>query len=328
MDVPSVRRKLLASLALVSPALIWSAYVGVRRAAMTFLYRPVALPEKQVLRDIQYHSGSKDKKHRLDFFIPEGSDWPIMIFVHGGGLDSGDKSLRVGGDDVYANIGRFYASEGIGVAVINYRLQPRVTWREQVDDVARATAWVFANAQEFGGDPNRLFIAGHSAGAHLATRIALDPKPLARFDLSPCILNGVIAVSGAGFDLADEQTYRLGQKLRRYERCFRCGDPTDQWKKEASPITYAACGAPPFLLLYAEGESKSLQRQSQLLYEVLQEKEIPSELVVVPKQNHSRIVLTLSRSDKTSGPAILRFIRETPDRQPISPEQLDLAACG
>ena len=328
MDTPLVRRKLLTSLALVSPGLIWSAYLAVRRAAMALLYKPAALPESQVLRDIQYHAHSNDKKHRLDLFIPDGSDWPIMIFVHGGGLASGDKSLRVGGDDVYGNIGRFYASEGIGVAVINYRLQPGVSWREQVDDVARATAWIFANAEEYGGDPNRIFIAGHSAGAHLAARIALDSKALGQFGLSPCILSGIIAVSGAGFDLADEQTYELGHKLRRYEARFRCGDPTDNWKKEASPIAYVACGAPPFLILYADRESKSLQRQSQLLHQALQQKEIPSQLLVVPKQNHSRIVLTLSRSDKTSAPAILRFIRETPGRQPIDRQPLDLAACG
>src|SRR5437762_2655167 len=230
MDTPFVRRKLLTSLALVSPGLIWSAYLGVRRAGMALLYKPVALPERQVLRDISYHTESQDKKHRLDLFIPDGTDWPIMIFVHGGGLASGDKSLRVGGDDVYGNIGRFYASEGIGVAVINYRLQPRVTWREQIEDVARATAWVFANAEEYGGDPNRLFIAGHSAGAHLAARTALDSKALGQFGFSPCIINGAIAVSGAGFDLADEQTYQLGHKLRRYAARFRCGDPTDDWK--------------------------------------------------------------------------------------------------
>jgi len=189
MDTPFVRRKLLTSLALVSPGLIWSAYLAVRRAAMALLYKPAALPESQVLRDIQYHSDSNDKKHRLDLFIPHGNDWPIMIFVHGGGLASGDKSLRVGGDDVYGNIGRFYASEGIGVAVINYRLQSRVTWREQVGDAARSTARIFANAQAYGGDPNLLFIAGHSAGAHLAARSALDPKPLGQGGPSRRILN-------------------------------------------------------------------------------------------------------------------------------------------
>ena len=311
MDAPLARRKLVASLVLMSPGLLYSAYLAMRRAGMAVLYKPVPLPDKQILRDISYRDDSADSKHRLDLFVPETSNWPILIFVHGGALNSGDKCLRVGGNDVYGNIGRFYASQGIGVGVINYRLQPAVTWREQVIDVAQATAWIFANAARYGGDASRLFLGGHSAGAHLVTRVALDPEPLKGFGLSPTILSGVIAVSGAGYDLADQQTYTLRHRFRPYETRFRCGDPTDNWKREASPINYAAPGAPPFLILYAERETKSLQRQSQLLHETLQRNQIESELVVVPRQSHCRIVLTLSRPDKTSGAAILRFIERT-----------------
>jgi len=277
---------------------------------MAVLYKPSSLPQKQVLRDLPYQPDSEDPKHRLDLFVPDGQNWPTLIFVHGGGLDSGDKCLRVSGEDVYGNIGRFFASQGIGVAVINYRLQPQVTWHEQVRDVAQAVAWVFRNIEHYGGKRSRLFLGGHSAGAHLSARVALDSQPLTKLGLSPCILSGVIAVSGAGYDLADNQTYELGQKLRKYEARFRCGDRTDTWRKEASPISHASCGAPPFLILYAEKETKSLHRQSQLLHEALRQKGVQSEVVVVPRQNHCRIVLTLSRPDKTSAPAILRFIQE------------------
>ncbi|MDP3130995.1 MAG: alpha/beta hydrolase, partial [Bacillota bacterium] len=69
----------------------------------------------------------------------------MIIFVHGGNWDSGDKNYRAGGADVYANIGRFYAARGIGVAVINYRPQPVVAWPAQVDDVRAAVTWVRAN---------------------------------------------------------------------------------------------------------------------------------------------------------------------------------------
>ncbi len=212
--------------------------------------------------------------------------------------------------DVYGNIGRFFASQGIGVAIINYRLQPHVTWREQVQDVAQATAWVFRNIENYGGNGAHLFLGGHSAGAHLSARVALDSQPLTKLGLSPCILGGVIAVSGAGYDLADDQTYELGQKLRKYEARFCCGDRTDTWKKEASPISYTSCCAPPFLILYAEKETKSLRRQSHLLHNALRQHGAQSQVVVVPRQNHCRIVLTLSRPDKTSAPAIMRFIRE------------------
>ena len=110
--------------------------------------------------------------------------------------------------------------------------------------------------------------------------------------------------------MCDAQTYELGHKLRDYEARFRCGDATESWKTMASPVHCVSRGAPPFLILYAEEEHKSLQRQSQLLHEALQRNKIPSELVAVPGQNHCRMVLTLSRPDRTSGPAILRFIRE------------------
>src|SRR6266850_1249560 len=185
MESANARRRLLASLVLVSPGILWSAYVALRRAGMAVLYKSATLEKGQVFIDVPYREGSTDRKHRLDLFLPQGTQWPMLIFVHGGGLASGDKSFRVAGEDVYGNVGRFYASQGIGVAVINYRLQPKVTWREQVDDVAHATAWVAANLGLYGADTSRIFIGGHSAGAHLAARIALDPKRLAQVGLSP-----------------------------------------------------------------------------------------------------------------------------------------------
>ena len=308
MNTLTNRRKNLTPWLLMAPGLLFSCYVALRRAGMAVLYKAVAFEEEQVRRDICYREGSGDEKHRLDIYLPAGADFPVLIFIHGGGLASGDKGLRVSGADVYGNIGRFYASQGIGVAVINYRLQPKATWREQVEDVAHATSWVYSNLATYGADRSQLFIGGHSAGAHLATRVALDHKPLSELGLSPDILSGVIAVSGAGYDLADEKTYELGAKRLHYESRFRCGDCTDGWKREASPISHVQPTAPPFLIIYAEGEYKSLQRQSQLLHEALQQNQVPSQLVVVPGQSHCRIVLTLSRPDRTSAPAILQFI--------------------
>jgi len=308
---------MVASLLLMGPGLILSGYVAVRRAGMAVLYRPISLPDQQVRHDISYIEGSTDEKHRLDLFLPQGTNWPVLIFVHGGGLTSGDKSLHVFVADVYGNIGRCFAAAGIGVAVINYRLQPHVTWRQQVEDVASATAWVYSHLRLYGADTGRLFIGGHSAGAHLSARVALDPKALGRVGLSPETLSGVIAVCGAAFDLCDNQTYRFCHRLRQYEQRFRCDDPTEAWKTEASPIRFAAAGAPPFLVMYPEGESKSLQRQSQLLHEALRRNDVPSELLVVPGEGHCRMVLALSRPDKIAVQAVRRFI-ENPC-QPVAP---------
>jgi acetyl esterase/lipase len=293
----------------MSPALVYSTYWAVRRAGVAFLYKPAPLGDCQIVPDINYCSDCNGEKHRLDLYLPPGRDWPILIFVHGGALISGDKCLRVCGADVYGNIGRFYASRGIGVALINYRLQPKVTWREQVDDVARATSWIYTHAQNHGADCSRLFIGGHSAGAQLAARVALDANALGQHGLSPAILKGVIAVSGAAFDLTDTQTYELGRNLHLYESRFRCGDPTDNWKVEASPMSFVTPSAPPFLIMYCKGETRALQRQSELFYAALRRNQIQTELVVMPGENHCRIVLALSRADKMAAPAILNFIQ-------------------
>jgi acetyl esterase/lipase len=311
MGSPNGDRGALGSVLWATPAFLLGMYIGVRRAGMAVLYNRVEWPEERILRDLPYRGDSPDPKHHLDLFLPEGDNWPVMVFIHGGGLNSGDKALRVCGKDVYGNIGRFYASQGIGVAIINYRLQPKVTWREQVDDAAQAVAWVYAHAARYGANTSRFFIAGHSAGAYLAARLALDPNPLRGLGLSPDIISGVVAASGAALDLTDSKTYQLGQKAWHYAARFRCGDTTDQWKKEASPVWCAAPGAPPFLIVSAERECEGLQRQSQLLHAALQRNNIPSQIVMVPGQNHCRLVLALSRADKPAAEAVLRFIRKT-----------------
>jgi acetyl esterase/lipase len=283
----------------------------IERIAIPFLYEKAELPESQVVRDLTYWEGTdRDaKKHRLDLFLPTGTHWPVLLFTHGGGWTEGDKGLRVGGADVYGNIGRFFAAHGVGTAVINYRLLPDVTWRDQLQDVARAVAWVHSHIREYGGDPDRLFLAGHSAGSQLVTRVALDPAPLQKLNRSSAIICGVAAVSGAGLDLADAKTYELGADPAYYERRFRDRGPLDhQWQQEASPVSFVDASDPPFLILYAEGESEALHRQSRRLNEALALAGVDSQVVIVPGESHSRMVLTLSHPNKTAAPAVLAFI--------------------
>lgn len=278
----------------------------VEHVGIALLYQRAPLPDAQVKYDVPYVEHSSLAKQRLDLFLPTGTNWPVFVFVHGGNWDAGDKGLRVGGADVYGNIGRFYTARGIGVAVINYRLQPTVHWREQVKDVSAATAWVYAHIAQYGGDANQIFLGGHSAGAQLSCHAAL---------LSPSMISGVISVSGAGLDIADEKTYELGAKRAYYAARFGDNGPREIWQREASPITYVTSNTPPFLILYAGGETKALQRQSQRLSEVLEREQVPYRLVVVPGQSHERMVLTLSRPDRTSANAILDFIRETTQKK-------------
>lgn len=298
-----MRAAALSWLGAAGAALSLAACAPVTWVGMKFLYREAEIPPAQIHRDLCYVSDSEcGEKRRLDLYRPSAAEWPVIVFVHGGGWTEGDKRLTVAGDDVYGNIGRFYAGRGIGVAVINYRLMPEVGWKEQVEDVRRAVGWVRDRVAAYGGNPEQIFLMGHSAGAHLASLAALE----IRKDM-PNVL-GVVAVSGAALDLTDQVTYDLGEDIRYYEKRFKGADETDEWKTVASPLSRVSAEAPPFLLLYAGGESKGLQRQTRRLAEALERTGVPTRLVVVPGESHSRIVLTLSRPDKTAGPAIIDFV--------------------
>jgi acetyl esterase/lipase len=284
---------------------------AVTRVGVHFLYRRADLPAEQVVRDVCYAEGGDHgtDQQRLDLYLPAaGHDWPLLVFIHGGGWDSGDKNLRAGGADVYANIGRYFATQGVCTAVINYRLQPAVDWRAQVTDVGEAVHWLHEHGGAYGGNGEHIFLMGHSAGGYLAAFVGLTASAA-----DSSAIRGVISVSGAGLDLTDSLTYALGEDPRYYAKRFQRGDTTGAWRRRASPVTYVHRGAPPFLILYAGGENVKLHRQARCLAEALARAGVEHEVVVVPGESHARIVLTLSRPDRTAVPAILAFIRAHAD---------------
>jgi acetyl esterase/lipase len=293
----------------------------VQRVGIAWLYREASHPEALTELDVPYvtrSDGAVDSpKHRLDLYWPDpgasgrdpgaGRGWPVLVFVHGGGWTRGDRAQEAGGADVFRNIGRFFASRGVGAAVISYRLQPEATWTEQVADVGRAVGFVRDRVDARGGQPDAIFLAGHSAGAHLAARFALDPAERARAGAEVC---GLILVSGAAYDLADAETYTHGADRGWFEERFRAGDA--DWERRASVVPLVRADSPAALVLYASGEPAKLRRQSDLLVAAYREAGASVRQVVVPGEDHERIVLTLSRDDKTAGPAMLDFVRQAP----------------
>ena len=294
----------------------------VRSVGVDLFYDEADLPAENVRRDLAYVADG-DPKHRLNLFLPLADSvrqrpWPVVVFVHGGGWDSGDRDFTYGGVDLYNNVGRFFASRGIGAAVVSYRLLPGVRWPAQVEDVAEAVAYVHREVGTYGGDPDALFLMGHSAGAQLASRVALDPAPLDRAGVSQAVVCGVVPVSGAALDLADRATYtEAGADFSYYAKRFSPSrepvptappEPFD-WQREASPVTYASPGDPPFLVVYADGEGPVFQRQAEVLDAALETASVPSEVVVMPASRHSLGVPNLSRDDRVVGPAALAFVR-------------------
>lgn len=274
-------------------------------------YSEVKLPASQIVKDIPYWDSPEADplKNRLDLYLPEGKKWPTLVFVHGGGWRKGDKEYKFVGADVYGNIGRYFASLGIGTAVISYRLMPKVDWRSQVLDVARAVHWVHENIARYGGNPQALFVAGHSSGAQLTVRISLDPAPLGSLGDSTQIICGMIPVSGAGYDLTDHETYEFAQKKGVLEKIFYRGNLPEGLRTQLSSIQFVSAQAPPSLILSAGHDPKELRHESKMLFQALNDAGAKTQLLSVPGAGHKTMVFALSHPDSLPTATIRVFLK-------------------
>ncbi|MGV6813869.1 MAG: alpha/beta hydrolase [Phycisphaerales bacterium] len=208
-------------------------------------------------KDIQYIRRKWTRKSltSLDVYQPvpeDGSDptypvaRPILLFIHGGGWMIGDKKRIEHKAEMALRNGWIYVS-------INYRLSPRVKHPEHSRDAAAAIAYIHDHAHEFGGDPNKIVIMGHSAGAHIAAIVASDEDLLGEYGMQPSDLNGVVLLDGAGYDIPNQMNSPLlrGQGKKMYENAFGT-DPT-KWAK-ASPTLQAKPGddLPPLLAIHID----------------------------------------------------------------------------
>jgi acetyl esterase/lipase len=141
-----------------------------------------------VERDLAYGA---DARQKLDLYVPDRltAAAPVLLFFYGGSWKSGSKSL-------YRAFGQAFASQGMIVAVADYRLYPQVRYPAFLQDGALAFAWLHRHAAEHGGDPGRLFLAGHSAGAYIAVMLAADTSYLREVGAGPGQIRGVIGLAG------------------------------------------------------------------------------------------------------------------------------------
>ncbi|MGI4848439.1 MAG: alpha/beta hydrolase [Janthinobacterium lividum] len=132
-----------------------------------------------------------DARDRLDVYTPAGQTRPapVVVFFYGGNWNSGER-----GD--YAFVGQALASRGIVAVIADYRLYPQVRYPDFLTDSAKAVAWAVREVKNYGGDPQQLFVMGHSAGGYNAAMVALDERLLAAQGLSPAVLRGWIGLAG------------------------------------------------------------------------------------------------------------------------------------
>lgn len=257
-------------------------------------------------RDLRYYekADAHPRKHLLDLYLPSGiQSFPLAVFVHGGSWSRGDKDDREG---VYGILGRRLAERGTGIAVINYRLSPQVRHPEHARDVARALAWIHRHSEQYGWNPNALFLVGHSAGGHLSSLVAVDPVYLREQNLRPTIIRGVIALSGV-YDLT--LTGVTGQFL--YEPVFTT---VPEKLKSASPALQVKTRPAPFLLLYAEKDYLSAPFQAHHFKKALRSAGGDVSTKLIRGRNHINIVAGLMEKGDEVQEKVLDFIRHGRNR--------------
>ena len=172
-------------------------------------------------------------RHRLDIYSPArtaaAAPAPAVVFFYGGGWEEGDRGI-------YRFVGAALAARGILTLVPDYRLYPEVRFPAFMEDAAAAVAWARSFLITLGGDPGRLFLMGHSAGAQIATLLALDPSYLRAAGMAGGRLAGVIGLAGP-YDFLPLRSPTL-------KAIF---GPEAAWPV-SQPITYASAAAPPMLL--------------------------------------------------------------------------------
>jgi acetyl esterase/lipase len=220
-----------------------------------------------------------DPRHRLDVYVPEGppcSDRAVVVFWHGGRWREGDKAD-------YRFVGAALAAECGYIAVIaNYRRYPQVKMPGFMDDAAQAALWAAAHARDFGGAGERLYLMGHSAGAHLAALLSLDPRYFAACGRAAPRVAGMIGLSGP-YDflpLLDADVQDM------------FGPP--QIYPQSQPINYVRAGAPPMLLIQGLKDDTVRPKNAINLAAALGTLGVPVTLQLYPNVSHSDTVAALT----------------------------------
>lgn len=300
---------------------------------------PTATFDVLEVRDVAYKSGLADPfRHRLDMYLPKDKkNFPVVVLVHGGSWTMGDNRCC----GLYSSVGQFLASQGIGVVMPNYRLSPAVKHPEHAKDIARAVAWTRANIGKHGGDPQRLYLAGHSAGGHLVALLGTDETYLRAAGMKTADIKGVIAISGVYRIPLGETWFSIGgsgSRAARFEQVFPFrGDTPPTFKNQlaflpgvpvqseifapvfgntprecdlASPVAHVRKGIPPVLILVAEHDLPSLSEMASEFHQALLRHGCEVKLLKIAKRNHHSLMFSVIRRDDPAAHAIVQFIRK------------------
>lgn len=250
------------------------------------------------------------ERHVLDIYTfgkTEENGLPVMFWIHGGGWQAGDKS------DV-ALKPKVLIERGFVFVSTNYRLLPDVEMDVLIRDVAQSLGWVQRNISEYGGDPKRIFVGGHSAGAQLAALLCIDDRYLKEAGVSFDNLKGCVPVDGDTYDIpkiimtAEHRQTLYGGKMFTFGHRQKFGNDPEK-HIDFSAVTHVAKdkGIPPFLLLYFSGNPDT-RAQAHRLESVLKENGIQALAYGKQDTNHSQLNDDLGKPDDPATQEFFKFL--------------------
>ncbi|WP_137870145.1 alpha/beta hydrolase [Sphingopyxis sp. 2PD] len=234
-----------------------------------------------------YGAGARNK---LNIWVPTGTKktdrLPVLIFLYGGGWYSGAR-------DDYGFAGRAFAKRGFVVVIPDYRIVPEGHWPDFLHDSAAAVAWTDAHIGNYGGDPDRIALAGHSAGAYNAVMLALDPQWLRAAGSDTSVIRGVAALAGpydfAPFEKGGRADVAMGD-IRPIER--------------TQPIRFVRGDAPPLWLGHGTADTMVRVRNSQRLAAAMHKVGGSAKLREYDGLSHNDLVMALTKPLAYKGPVL------------------------
>mgnify|MGYP005851683071 CR=1 FL=1 len=254
------------------------------------------MPNIRILTDIAYNlSEDAHPRQMLDLYLPTSDNFPMVLYVLGGAWVGGDKNL-------YANIGTTLAEAGYGVAIINYRLSPEFSHPAHTQDGAMAVAWLMNHISDYGGNPDMLFLTGHSAGGHMVSLLTLDNQYLSAVDVGSAIIKGVISYSGL---------YWIDDWIMGWAKNAFSDDEAE--RRAVSPIHLVESATevgelPPFLMIASENDYPELLVEQADMGKKFDEHNIAYTAHVIADRDHFGLVTRIGTPDDRTTALIIAWL--------------------